>query len=350
MHRRGRGVRAAYPRDLSATRPSARSTRRGRRRSAGCGRAARRARRRAGDGQGQYRDPRRADAARHGGERSDAGGGRRAARGAAARSRRDHVRQDDDAGLRHVVLGPVELSPADPQSLGARPQSRRLVGGRGRRGGGRLRAAACRHRHRRLGPPARRLVRHFRAQAERRPRPDRPALYRPRRRADDAQRRRRGAADGDAVAARRARLYEPAAEPLDWAIAPASLEACGSACCWRPAAAIAPTPEVQGAVERAARDFAAAGRDRRAARAVPDPGDARRARPLLAHAIADRPRGAAAEKRATNPALHPRLGGIRPPASPAENVFRGFNQILAMRKAAVAATQPSISSCRRPRR
>ncbi len=91
----------------------------------------------------------------------------------------------------------------------ARPQSGRIVGGGGRGGGGALRAAACRHRHRRLGPPAGRLVRDRRPEAERRARADRPALYRPRRRADDARRRRRGADDGDAVAARRARLYEP---------------------------------------------------------------------------------------------------------------------------------------------
>ena len=38
----------------------------------------------------------------------------------------------------------------------------------------------------------------FGAEAEPRPHPDLPALCRPRRRADDAQRRRRGADDGDA--------------------------------------------------------------------------------------------------------------------------------------------------------
>ena len=83
--------------------------------------------------------------------------------------------------------GLSELSRAGAQPLGFEPQSRRLVGGRGSGGGRRLWAAACRHRHRRLGPPARRLVRHFRAEAERRPHPDRSALYRARRGADDAR-------------------------------------------------------------------------------------------------------------------------------------------------------------------
>ena len=146
------------------------------------GRADRPARRRAGDRQGQHRHPRRPDAGRHRGERHDAGRGRRAARRAPQGGGRDPVRQDDDARLRHAVVGPVEPSSARPQSLEARPQPRRIVGGRRRGGGGALRAAACRHRHRRLGPPAGGLVRNCRPEAERRPRADRSALYRPRRR------------------------------------------------------------------------------------------------------------------------------------------------------------------------
>ena len=81
-------------------------------------------------------------------------------------------------------------------------ESRRLQRRRGRRGRGRLRPAASRHRHRRLGAPAGVLVRHLRAEAEPRPRADRSAVRRPRRRTDDAHRRRRGADDGRAVAAR----------------------------------------------------------------------------------------------------------------------------------------------------
>ena len=48
-----------------------------------------------------------------------------------------------------------------------------------------------------------------RPQAERRARADRPALYRPGRRPDDARRRRRGPDDGDADPAGRTRLREP---------------------------------------------------------------------------------------------------------------------------------------------
>ena len=46
----------------------------------------------------------------------------RAAGGAAARGRRDHPRQDDDAGLRHALLGPVELPPARPATPGTSPR------------------------------------------------------------------------------------------------------------------------------------------------------------------------------------------------------------------------------------
>ena len=161
----------------------------------------------------------------------EAGRGRRAARGAIARSGRHPVRQDDDAGLRHAVVGPFEFSCAGAQSLEPRPQSWRLVGRSGGGGGGRLRPAASGHRHRRLGAPAGGLVRPLRPEAERRPRADRPALYRARRRAADAQRRRRGADDGDALPARRARLYQPAAADA-WigASGQPNSAACASAC------------------------------------------------------------------------------------------------------------------------
>ena len=113
--------------------------------------------------------------------------GGRAARGAAARGGRDHLRQDDDARLRHAVVGPLEPPRARAQSVEARPQSGRLVGGRGRGGGGALWPAASRHRYRRLGAAARRLVRPVRPQAERGTDSDRSALHRPRRRPDDAR-------------------------------------------------------------------------------------------------------------------------------------------------------------------
>ena len=56
-----------------------------------------------------------------------AGGRGRAAGGAAARGRRDHLRQDDDAGLRHAVLRAVELPSAGPQPVGPDEEPRRLA-------------------------------------------------------------------------------------------------------------------------------------------------------------------------------------------------------------------------------
>ena len=163
----------------------------------GQGRADRSARRRAGDGQGQHRDEGGAEAGRHCGGRLVAAEGGRAAGAALARGGRDHLHQDDYAGLRHAVVGAVELSPAGAQSVEARSQSGRLVGRGGRCGSRALRSAAPRHRHRRLGALAGRLVRHFRPQAERRTDSDRPALHRPCCRPDDARRRRCRVDDGD---------------------------------------------------------------------------------------------------------------------------------------------------------
>ena len=198
---------------------------------------------------------------------------RRAARGAAKRSGRDHHRQDHDAGLRHAFFGPLQLSSAHPQPLESSAQSWRLVGRRGRRGGGGLRPAACRHRHRRVGAFARWLVRRLWPETQRRAHSHRPALHRPRRWADDAQRARRFVDDGDARQARRARLHELEARALDWPQRPANLRGLSIGlltevgCGWKP------EPQVRAAVERAARDFETGGRFCRAARAVPHPGE-----------------------------------------------------------------------------
>ena len=63
----------------------------------------------------------------------------RAAGGAAARSGRDHPQQDDDARLRHAVVGAVELPSADAQPLG--PDARiRAAAAAGAGAGG---AAGC---------------------------------------------------------------------------------------------------------------------------------------------------------------------------------------------------------------
>ena len=93
-----------------------------------------------------------------------------------ARGRRDHLLQDHDAGLRHDVIRRVELPSAHAQSVGPDEESRRLELRRGRGRRGRLRPAACRHRHRRLGATACRLVRACRPETEPRAHPDRSAL------------------------------------------------------------------------------------------------------------------------------------------------------------------------------
>ena len=342
-------VRTAYSRDLSLG-AGARARRGARVRGA---LAARRAdgpaRRRARDRQRQHRHQGRADSTRHRGERARARRGRRAARGAVARSRRHSVRQDDDAGLRHVVVGPFELSRARAQPLESIAQSRRLVGRRGGGGGGRLRTAASGHRHRRLGAPSGGLVRRLRTEAERRARADRSALYRARRRADHAQRRRRGADDGDAFAARCARHHEFAAAELglarraDRPSRPAH----------RPAHASRLRRRRDGAGPRRSRARGARScgrrRDRRAARAVPDPGDARRARPLLADALAHRSARVAARAARKNPAVHPRLGGIRRPASAARRCFTASARSWRCAKRRSQRRCPTTSCCR-PRR
>ena len=114
-----------------------------------------------------------------------AGAGRCAAGGAVARGRRGDLFQDHDAGLRHAVVGPVELPSAHPQSLGPQQESGRFEFRRRRRRCGRLRPAASRHRYWRLGAAAGVLVRPRRVEAEPRTGSDRSALCRPRRRPDD---------------------------------------------------------------------------------------------------------------------------------------------------------------------
>ena len=128
----------------------------------------------------------------------------------AARGRRDHLLQDHDAGLRHDLVGRLELPSAHPQSVGSVEEPRRIELGRGRRGRCRLRPAACRHRHRRLGAAAGRMVRAGRPQAEPRAHPDRSALCGALRRPDDAHGRRRRADDGGAGKAGSSRRHEPA--------------------------------------------------------------------------------------------------------------------------------------------
>ncbi len=226
---------AASARDLRARR------RRGARRCARLGSAVaapperrrerRRARGRSGDAQGEHRHRGNADAARHRRHRARPRAARRAAGGAAARGGRGDPRQDDDARLRDAVVGPVELPRPDAQPVGSEQEPGRQQLRRGRRCRGGLRAAPRRHRHRRLGATARRVVRHLHAQAEPRPDPDRSALRRARRRPDDAHRRRRRAPDGRPLARRRSRHDEPAGgSRSNGSASSATSPGCASAC------------------------------------------------------------------------------------------------------------------------
>ena len=128
-------------------------------------------------------------------------------------------------------------------------------------------------------------------------------------------------------------------EKLDWAIGPAPLKGLRVGLMMEAGCGVAPTPEVAAAVERAARDFEAAG-------AHVEP-----LRPFLTQAMLDgldrfwRARALSdigplpAERRARV------LPFIREWAESAKGfsgveVFRGFDQIPAMRKAAIEATTP----------
>ncbi len=128
-------------------------------------------------------------------------------------------------------------------------------------------------------------------------------------------------------------------EELDWTIAPASLKGLRVGLMMEAGCGVAPAPEVSAAVQRAARDFEAAG-------AHVEP-----LKPFLTQDLLDgldhfwRTRALtdlntlAPSKRATV------LPFIREWAESAsgfsgEQVFRGFSQIMGMRKAAIEATAP----------
>ena len=91
-------------------------------------------------------------------------------RAAAARRRRDHPRQDHHVGVRLDRRQPQPADRHHAQSVEARLQRRRVVGRRGCRGGGGVRAAAPGQRRRRLDPHAVALLRRVRPEADVRPR------------------------------------------------------------------------------------------------------------------------------------------------------------------------------------
>jgi Asp-tRNA(Asn)/Glu-tRNA(Gln) amidotransferase A subunit family amidase len=128
-------------------------------------------------------------------------------------------------------------------------------------------------------------------------------------------------------------------EKLDWAVEPAPLKGLKVGLLLDAGCGVAPTPEVAAAVQRAARDFEAAG-------AHVEPLE-----PFLTQDMLDgldhfwRTR-ALIDMNALTPSRRAAvLPFIRDWAESAsdltgEQVFRGFSQILAMRKAAIAATAP----------
>jgi aspartyl-tRNA(Asn)/glutamyl-tRNA(Gln) amidotransferase subunit A len=136
------------------------------------------ARRRAGDGQGADRDQGRGQAPGHGGhdlvpEPADAPPAARLREAGAVIFCKT---TSPDFGMLSSGLSSFHKLSRNP--VGPVQDSWRLQRRRGRRRGRRLRSAAPGHRHRRLDPPARRLVRRLRVEAQQRARPDRSALYR----------------------------------------------------------------------------------------------------------------------------------------------------------------------------
>ena len=336
-----RDVRAAPPRDLICSRPSARSPTPAPRKRAGR-RASRSGRSTAcrppsrttsppGASRGRSARRRRPDARRR----------RRAARRAAARSGRDPLRQDDDARLRHAVVRACRAFTrwrATPGTSRATPAVRpRAPARRRRRATARCISAptsAARCACRPAGAA-------FRPQAEPGPRADRSALHRPRRRADDAHRRRRRADDGDAVAARRARRHEPAARRRSTGRRAApNLRGLRIGLLLDAGCGLPPTPEVRAAVERAARDFEAAGAHVEPMAPFLTQDDARRPRPLLAHALAGRHRRACRRSGARRCCPSSAPGPNRRAALSGERFSAASARSSRCAKRAVAATQP----------
>ena len=99
-------------------------------------------------------------------------------------------------------------------------------------------------------------------------------------------------------------------EKLDWIVEPAPLKGLRVGLMMEAGCGVAPTPEVAAAVQRAAKDFEAAGAHVEPLKPFLTQDDARRPRQVLARARAQRhwrPAGRAARSRA---AVHPRVGGI----------------------------------------
>ena len=139
-------------------------------------------------------------------------------------------------------------------------------------------------------------------------------------------------------------------EKLDWSAKPAALKGLRIGLMLEAGCGAPPSPEVREAVERAARDFEAGRGADRAARALPDPGDARRPRPFLAHAPPRRDQRARARKAGRDPALHPGMGGIGRRASRAGRCSAASARSRRCARLRSRRRIGSTACCRRPRR
>ena len=129
------------------------------------------------------------------------------------------------------------------------------------------------------------------------------------RRADDAQRRRRRAADGRARAARRSRHDEPAGRrTIAWSRLERDVRGLSIGLLLDAGVGLPVDPEIAAAVEAAAERFEAAGAEVEPIGAVPHPRHARRHGRVLAHALLARHPGAAARSAAPRAAVHRRAG------------------------------------------
>ena len=139
-------------------------------------------------------------------------------------------------------------------------------------------------------------------------------------------------------------------EKLDWAVKPAPLKGLKLGLLLEAGCGAKPTAEVKAAIERAARDFEAAGAHVEPTEAVPHPGHARRSRPFLARESAQRHRTIA--RASGEPSFCPSSenGRSRPLAFRASRCFAASTRFR--RCARLRSRRPPSSTlcCRRPRR
>ena len=129
-------------------------------------------------------------------------------------------------------------------------------------------------------------------------------------------------------------------EKLDWAVKPTPLKGLKLGLLLEAGCGAAPTAEVKAAIERAARDFEAAGAHVEPLKPFLTQEHARRSRPFLARQGAERHRTIAGATASPHSALHPRMGGVgrwlfgrrgvsrlRPNSGDAQGCGRGDRQV-----------------------